>query len=351
MEEKLRAVAATVAGFFAENARPLPWRRDREPYHVFLSEIMLQQTRVEAVKPYYERFLSVCPSVGDLAALPEDDLLKLWEGLGYYSRARNLQKAAQKIVSEYHGVFPRDYDALLSLPGVGGYTAGAIGSISFGLPCPAIDGNLTRIWSRLYRDGRTMNDEKIKKEIRDALAAVYPTGKAAGDLTQGFMEIGQRFCIPHGAPDCAGCPLRHLCDGATAGDAAAYPVKTEKKSRRVIPLTVFLLHFSGEGRGTFAVRKRPENGLLAGTWEFPNTEGALTEEEAVAFVQNMGYFPTAILPVGKGKHIFTHLEWHMTGYIIECAPPAIGTVATPEEILSRYPIASAFRVFRDFITQ
>ena len=329
----------------------LPWRRNRDAYHVWLSEIMLQQTRVEAVIPYYEKFLSLFPTVYALAEAEEETLLKAWEGLGYYSRARNLHKAAKRIVSEYGGSFPKDYPSLLSLPGVGEYTAAAIGSVCFGLPTAAVDGNLLRIYARVFADGRDVTDGAVKKDIASRLSAAFPKGDAAGCVTQGFMEIGQRFCTPNGVPHCEGCPLNTLCAVAKSGEHGLYPFRKPKKARKRIDKTVLLLHIADEKGGAFLIRKREKNGLLGGLWEFPSVDKPLSPDEAIEYAKALGTSPLAALPTVSGVHIFTHLEWHMTGVLIECEAKSTGTLvaASADELRTRYPIASAFGVFKNFI--
>ena len=349
-KERLRLALSLAAEHYRAHGRMLPWRRDREAYHVFLSEIMLQQTRVEAVIPYYEKFLSLFPTVRDLAAADEEVLLKAWEGLGYYSRARNLHRAAKCVTELYGGVFPADFDALLALPGVGRYTAGAIASLSFGLPRAAVDGNAIRIYTRLFADGRTATDERFKREITEAFDAVYPSGDGARDTTQGLMEVGQCFCLPVGAPRCDGCPLCALCAvGKGEADFRLFPHKEKKKPRKILPRTVLLLT-----DGTrFFIRRRPKTGLLAGLWEFPSTDGHKSPIEAVAEAQALGFRPTGVTEASAGKHIFTHLEWHMQGYLITVAPEEVApfTAVTVEEIRAHYPIASAFRTFFDYIDE
>lgn len=338
------------ADFYRREGRPLPWRRDRDPYHVFLSEVMLQQTRVEAVIPYFERFLSLFPTVADLAFAEEERVLKAWEGLGYYSRARNLKKGAQRVVSDFGGVFPNTYEALLSLPAVGAYTAGAIGSISFGLPTPAIDGNAMRIYTRLFADGRNIGEEAFRREVTALFRAVYPAGDRAGETTQGLMEVGQRFCLPVGAPKCEGCPLRSLCEvGRGKASYTDFPHKEKKKPRRIERRTLLLLT---DGR-SFYLCRRPDTGLLAGLWEFPALDGEHSVEGALAGARALGFSPEGGIPAVSGKHIFTHIEWHMQSVMILCRgeAPRGFVAATPDEMAEKYPIPSAFRVFLDFIRE
>jgi len=305
-----RALPERLLPWYEANARDLPWRRDREPYHILLSEIMLQQTRVEAVKAYYERFLAALPDVESLAKADEQTLLKLWEGLGYYSRVRNLQKAAQAVVAR--GSFPTDANGLLELPGVGPYTAGAVGSICFELPTPAVDGNVLRVMTRLSADERPINDTALKREITEALAAAYPDGRC-GDFTQALMELGATLCGPNGAPDCERCPVRELC-ASVDGAWQRIPVRPAKKARRQEQRSVLLLR-CGE---TIALQKRPNKGLLAGLWELPNRLGAMEAQEALDWAAGLGVQPVELRKSITRRHVFTHVEWELTGFEIEC---------------------------------
>ena len=328
--------------WYREHARDLPWRADREPYHVWLSEIMLQQTRVEAVRGYYARFLAALPDIYTLAAAPEDRLLKLWEGLGYYNRARNLQKAAQVIVREYGGVFPRDYTAIRALPGIGDYTAGAIASICFGLPCPAVDGNVLRVAARITEEWAPVDRPDVKSRVTEALRAVYPPGQC-GTFTQALMELGATVCVPNGAPKCEVCPARGFCRSAGRETAVILPVKTPKKPRRVEERTVFVLTCGDRT----AVNRRPARGLLAGCWEFPNVSGRLDEAGAARQAAAWGAAPEALLRSTARVHVFTHIEWHMTCYYIACRQmPEKFRWAAEEELAEEVALPTAFRQFR-----
>ena len=297
--------------WYATNKRQLPWREVRDPYHIWISEIMLQQTRVEAVKGYYTRFLAALPNVEALANADDAQLHKLWEGLGYYSRVRNLKKAAQVVVSQYGGRIPEDYEALLSLPGIGEYTAGAIGSIAFDLPTPAVDGNVLRIAARLLNDDTPVDLPAFKKRIRTELEKVYPG--EAGDFTQALMELGATLCGPNRKPDCAHCPCRTFCRGYTEKTADKLPVRLPKRSRRSEDLTVFILSCDGE----IALEKRPDSGLLAGLWQFPNVKGKLDTPSALAAIEEMGLKPREITRIVEKEHIFTHIQWDMRGIYVE----------------------------------
>ena len=266
----------SLLGWYEQNKRDLPWRRDREPYHVWVSEIMLQQTRVEAVVGYYERFLTALPDIRALADAPEDKLLKLWEGLGYYSRARNLQKAARQILERHGGIFPRDAADIRALAGIGDYTAGAIGSICFEYPTAAVDGNVLRVVSRVTGSDAPIDKPETKKKIAADLSAVYPAGHC-GDFTQSLMELGATVCTPRGAK-CGGCPLADICAAKREDRVDALPVKGEKRARKIEERTVFFLECDGE----VAICRRPPRGLLASMWQLPNTDGKLEVQSALA---------------------------------------------------------------------
>ena len=318
------AVVAPLLAWYRENRRDLPWRQDPTPYEVWVSEIMLQQTRVEAVKPYYHRFLAALPTLQDLAQAPEEVYLKLWEGLGYYSRVRNMHKTAELVCREHGGAFPADLDALRRLPGVGDYTAGAIASIAFGLPCPAVDGNVLRVVTRLCAYEADISLPATKRAITEGLAAVYPSGADAGDFTQSLIELGATVCVPNGEANCGACPLRDVCAARAQGRVDDLPVRSPKAKRKIEPRTVLLLRDAGSGRPEelrYALRKRPDKGLLAGLWEFPNLPGHLSPEEALDYARGLGLEPLRIRPLPAAKHIFTHIEWHMTAYELFLAAP------------------------------
>ena len=272
--------------WYADHYRDLPWRENRAPYRVWLSEIMLQQTRVEAVKGYYARFLQQLPTIAALADASEETLLKLWEGLGYYSRVRNLQKAARQIMEKHGGVFPQTYDEVRALAGIGPYTAGAICSICFDLPTPAVDGNVLRVVSRFTASDAPITDEAVKRETARMLAAVYPKGHC-GTFTQALMELGATVCLPNGAPQCKDCPLQGLCEAEKQGRQRDFPVKAAKKPRRAEERTVLILRCGDK----LAVCKRPERGLLAGLWQLPDTVGTLSAQDALAQAEQWGVQP------------------------------------------------------------
>ena len=345
--ERLSDAVSLILEWYSASRRLLPWRRDPTPYHTWIAEIMLQQTRIEAVIPYYERFLRELPDVPALAAVPEDRLLKLWEGLGYYSRARNLKKAALVLMERYGGELPASAAELRKLPGIGDYTAGSIASISFGQPEPAVDGNVLRVMTRLLACADDIALPATKRAVTELLRAHYPSGDSAALLTEGIMELGETVCLPNGAPLCDCCPLRSLCLSHRAGEELSYPVKASKKPRRIEEKTVLLLR-----HGTrYAIRRRPGSGMLAGLWEFPNTDGCLTEEAVLALASGWETAPLRVEPFGKAKHIFTHVEWHMSGLLIDCdGESPLFLWKTPEEITRDYSLPTAFRAFRKKIS-
>ena len=321
--------------------RDLPWRRTKEPYAVWLSEIMLQQTRVEAVRGYYARFLSALPTIGHLAQADPERLNKLWEGLGYYSRVRNLQKAARQIMDEHGGVFPADYAQIRALPGIGDYTAGAIGSICFGLPTPAVDGNVLRVCARLTADSTPIDKPQVKKELTARLAEIYPAGQC-GDFTQALMELGATVCAPNGAPNCDLCPLSGICLAHRDGLEQELPVRSAKKPRKQEQMTVFILACGD----CYALQKRPETGLLAGLWEFPHVPGFLEAEDALAQLEAWGIKAEDIQRSTEKAHLFTHVQWDMRGWYIRTAnTPAPFVWVENQELDKGYALPTAFKQF------
>ena len=339
-------IAQPLLHWFWANHRVLPFRSDPTPYHVWVSEIMLQQTRVAAAVPYYERFVQELSDIPALAACEEERLLKLWEGLGYYSRVRNLQKAARIVCEQYGGQLPGDLTALKKLPGIGDYTAGAIASIGFGIPAPAVDGNVLRVFARLYNDEGDIMQPAVKAATTQKVMAQQPA-EAPGDFNQALMELGALVCTP-GQPDCAACPLQALCLGRQSGNPARLPQKAPKKARKKCELTLCLAR---DAAGRWLLQKRGEQGVLAGLWQPPVlAEEALDEKKALAAAQKL--LPAAVLlkekPL-KAKHIFTHLEWHMTAYVmaVPCTPPPEGCVwASPAQLEQEYTLPGAFKTLR-----
>ena len=343
--ENLQKIAVPLVAWYRENKRELPWRTDTSAYRVWVSEIMLQQTRVEAVKPYYERFLKVLPTVKDLAEVKEDQLLKLWEGLGYYNRVRNMQKAARQIEEQYGGEFPQTFDEIQSLTGIGSYTAGAISSFAYGIAKPAVDGNVLRVISRLTASREDIMKASVRAQIEHAVADIIPQ-ETPGDFNQGLIELGALICVPNGEPKCEICPLAELCQAKEMGIQMELPVKAKSKPRRIEERTVLIFK---DAQKT-AIRKRPEKGLLAGMYELPNVEGHLTEEEVIDYGKRIGLMPVRLKKLRPAKHIFSHVEWHMIGYEVivdelekDCSEDMI--FAGKAEIRKAYPIPAAFSAY------
>ncbi len=352
-------------GWYDQNKRILPWREDRNPYKIWVSEIMLQQTRVEAVKPYYDRFLDLFPKVTDLANASEEQLLKSWEGLGYYNRIRNLNKAAGIVRDEYKGKIPNDYAKLLALPGIGSYTAGAVASIAFGIAEPAVDGNVLRIITRISADQSDILSAKVKKKTEDDLRLVMPKDRP-GDFNQSLMELGATVCIPNGMPKCTECPLYEMCETRKQELFDRIPFKKPKKKRVVEPKTVLIIR---DGDKTL-IRKRDSKGLLAGLYEFPTYDGYMSEDEIKQVTKEYGYRPLFIKEIEEAVHIFSHKEWHMKGYLIKVEDSEEirdgkhvlneelqeyedskkkQILILPEEIEKEYPIPSAFKAYTKYV--
>ena len=340
----MQPIAPPLLDWFYKNQRSLPFRTQPSPYRVWVSEIMLQQTRVAAALPYYERFMAELPTVADLAACPPDRLDKLWEGLGYYSRVRNLQKAARLVCERYGGALPADYEALKSLPGVGEYTAGAIASISFGQAVPAVDGNVLRVFSRLYADGGDVTAPAVKRAFTARVMEHQPPD-APGDYNQALMELGALGCLPGGEPLCGVCPLAGLCAARAEGRPTAYPVKPPKKARRKLPVT----GARGHGPRGWLLQRRPDSGRLAGLWQPLLWEEPLDAAALAGRLAGLGLAPAEPQPLGRAKHIFSHLEWHMEGWLcpVEDAPAPAGCVwAAPEQLAEEYALPGAFKAWR-----
>ena len=381
MRKLYRETVDYLLHWYDYNRRILPWRENPKPYYVWVSEIMLQQTRVEAVKGYFDRFLTALPTIQDLAEAPEDTLLKLWEGLGYYNRVRNMQKAAQVVVQEYGGELPAEYEALKKLPGIGSYTAGAIASIAFQIPEPAVDGNVLRVMKRVSGSFDDITKASVKKELEDDIRAVMPKDRP-GDYNQALMELGAMVCIPNGKPLCETCPLMHLCRAFKEEKQDLIPVKPAKKERRIEERAVLLIQ-CGEH---FVLHKRAKKGLLAGLWELPNflTEVEKQEESLHPSEQISKKIETLFQEKGvtvhcqslkKAKHIFSHIEWHMTGYCVmieeiskQTLPAKVGMVmkqlklsqdedaeeyllVSKAELEEVYPLPSAFEAYRKILLQ
>ena len=334
-----------IVGWYRANRRRLPWREEVSPYRTLISEIMLQQTRVEAVKPYFERFLAVFPDIPSLADADDELLYKIWEGLGYYSRARNLKKCAREIVERFGGVIPSDVSDLLSLSGIGPYTAGAVAAFAYGKPVAAVDGNVLRVTARLTAEPGDVLSPAVKRKLTRLTEALVPE-PAAGDFGQGMIELGALICLPNRPPKCGDCPVRDLCVGLARGIAASLPVRKKNAERKLDLRTVLLIR---SGTRTL-LHKRPAHGLLAGLWEFPNYSGGFSEKEALDAVRALGFDPIRIHALESAKHLFTHIEWRMNGYLVSVAEPDFSLpngYVMPETdcLLSRYAIPSAFAAY------
>lgn len=342
-EQVMTQLAQPLLAWYPGHARDLPWRRNQEPYRVWLSEIMLQQTRVEAVKGYYHRFLETFPDIAALAAAEQDQVNKCWEGLGYYSRAANLRKAAQVIMAQYGGRFPQTWKEVRALPGVGDYTAGAVCSICYELSTPAVDGNVLRVTARLTDCFCEIDRPEQKAAVTQALAQVYAANpEHCGMLTQALMELGATVCLPNGQPRCEVCPLAESCLGRKYGDAMRLPQRTAKKTRRREQYTVFVLCCEGK----YAVRKRTAKGLLHGLWEYPNTPGICTTEEAIAQTAAWHCKPLDLTRTAERRHIFTHVEWELYGVYLTCGRQDEQFIwKTAEEIEREISLPTAFRQF------
>lgn len=339
--ELIKKMRKPIIEWYQENKRELPWRKEKNPYHIWISEIMLQQTRIEAVKQYYERFLKQIPTIQVLAEIEEEKLLKLWEGLGYYNRARNLKKAAQVMQEEYEGKMPKHYKELIKLPGIGEYTAGAISSIAYDEKVPAVDGNVLRVVSRVVGSKKDVLENKTKKEFTEKLQEIMP--KQAGDFNEGLMELGELICIPNGEPLCEKCPLQKMCIAKNKDLTSLIPVRNQKMKRRKEDITVFLLEYEGK----VAIRKREEKGLLANMYEFPNITKKMTKKEIPKVLQVWKLESKQIEKIGAHHHVFSHIEWDMVGYKIQLSSMNKEFEwIEKEEILEKYPIPGAFIPFR-----
>lgn len=345
----LARCAAALTEWYTTHARELPWRKANDAYSVWISEIMLQQTRIEAVIPYFHRFIRSCPTVFDLATIPEDQLLKLWEGLGYYSRARNLQKAAKIIVNEYQGVLPSDYELLLSLPGIGEYTAGAIASIAYNIPVAAVDGNVMRVLARLTGDDTDVLSSGAKRHYADIVNSMLPRDEA-GRFNQALMELGETVCLPKTTPECSRCPWKTECVAWANGTTAELPVRSKKKPRRIEERVVAVVCVAGTPPRVL-LHKRPSEGLLADLWELPN---ALATEQEELFSTDLSKLCHRIDDLGTAKHIFSHVEWRLHGQLYRMPHAALPNgyqAVTLQELQQKYALPAAFRHYAAMLPQ
>ncbi len=387
-EIQLELYIEPLLDWFFANARVLPWRSETTPYRVWVSEIMLQQTRVEAVKPYFARFIKALPDVRALAECPEDKLFKLWEGLGYYNRARNMQTAAKEMIERHDGVLPADYNSLLKLKGIGHYTAGAVASIAYGLPEPAVDGNVLRVLTRVAADDTDIMKQsfrlRVENMLRELLKYITASGELKrrmqekfkgkisdssdigfnrrmtsaanmpGSINQAWMELGAIVCLPNGEPLCGECPWQNVCKAKAQNKTDAFPVKSKAKARKIEQRTVFVIQ---EGNRV-ALSRRPGEGLLAGLYELPNTEGKLNADQALDWIREKNMVPLHIKPLSEAKHIFSHIEWHMSGFAVRIEergfskePGDIGEnllFVEAEDARERYAIPSAFAAYAKY---
>ncbi|MBP3352610.1 MAG: DNA/RNA nuclease SfsA [Lachnospiraceae bacterium] len=352
-KDRLLLIPKPLLKWYDTSRRTLPWREEPTPYHVWVSEIMLQQTRVEAVKPYYHRFMEALPDIVSLAEAKEEVLLKLWEGLGYYNRVRNMQLAAKQVMEQYDGNMPGDYEELLKLKGIGSYTAGAIASIAFGQKVPAVDGNVLRVLARYCMDDALITDVRHKQRVEQELGDTM-SQKRPGDFNQAMMELGAMVCVPNGKPHCEECPLQKLCQAHQNHCETDYPKKKSKKERSIEKRTVLIIQDAGKA----ALRKRPAKGLLAGMYEFPCMEGEYSAEQVLEYLREKGLQPLHIRELEPSKHIFSHKEWHMKGYAIrvdELARKELKNTGKewifvePALTQAEYPIPSAFAAYVPYL--
>lgn len=373
---QLPDIAGPLLAWYDQHRRTLPFREDPTPYHVWVSEIMLQQTRVSAALPYYERFMAALPTVADLAQCPEEKLLKLWEGLGYYSRARNLQKAARIVMQQYGGQLPADYEELQKLPGIGAYTAGAVSSIAFGRPAPAVDGNVLRVFTRLLADKGDISRPDTRKRLTATVLALQPPQRP-GDYNQALMELGALVCLPGGEPQCAACPLAGQCAALAAGQQMVFPVKAKASARKIQPYTVCLLlrntalfsnKAAGNGNGCpketaigtehscgspeepmLLLTQRPAGGLLAGLWQPVLLEGTLDKSQTQQALAALGIRAQPVTSLAETRHIFTHLEWHMTGWLCHWQSGSLphSVWVNRRQLDSEYALPTAVKPYAD----
>ncbi len=368
--DRIDTIGPKLVTWYEAHGRELPWRVDRDAYKIWISEIMLQQTRIEAVKPYFARFMEALPTLESLALVEEERLLKLWEGLGYYSRARNLKKCAMTVMAQHGGQLPADYEALKKLPGIGPYTAGAIGSLAYGLAVPAVDGNVLRVLSRILCSYEDIMQTGVRNKMEQLLLDHMPK-ETPGQFNEGIMELGETICIPNGRPFCENCPLREDCLGYAAGVQEELPVKAPKKARRIEERTVLILRYLGgeddhaaalkrstshgetsEDHLWIALRKRPDTGLLAGLYELPALDGHLAEEQVRQILEAAGFDICGLQPTEKARHIFSHVEWDMTGYVVELSQLPETTdylFVERQRLKEEYALPTAFKAFRKWI--
>ncbi len=348
----IERICLPLTEWYDNHKRILPWRENPTAYHVWVSEIMLQQTRVEAVKGYYLRFLDRFPTVETLAEAKEEELLKVWEGLGYYRRVRNMNRAACIVVEAYNGELPTSYEELLSLPGIGSYTAGAIASIAYGIRVPAVDGNVLRVITRITGCEDDIRKDATKHAIEEELLGIIP--QDAGKFNQALMELGATVCVPNGMPKCALCPIAAECRAFHEESYVRIPFKSALKERTIEERTLLILRTANG----VLLQKRPARGLLAGMYELPAMQGHFDEDDVLVYVREMGFHPIRIEKKEDAKHIFTHKEWRMRAYLIQLddildnrKSDAKNNMffADSQEVAERYPLPSAFSQYRAYL--
>ena len=347
----LNDIVEPLIEWYRQNKRSLPWRDRHNAYYTWVSEIMLQQTRVEAVKPYFHRFIEELPDIEALSRCPEEKLLKLWEGLGYYNRVRNMQLAAKTVVQEHNGILPASYEMLCSLKGIGSYTAGAIASIAYDIPVPAVDGNVLRVITRITENDGDIMRQSVKRQIEEQLREIMPE-TCPGDFNQALMELGAVVCVPNGEPKCDLCPVAFCCSARLNSTVDRFPVKARKKARKLEERTVLIIQ---DGEKT-AIRRRPSRGLLAGMYEFPNLEGHLSKDEVLERVKEMNLEPLYIEDLQDAKHVFSHIEWRMTAYRIQVSSLKDNNqknliFVEKKQSDKQYAIPSAFSVYTKYIKE
>lgn len=336
-----------ILGWYKSNRREMPWREEPSPYRIWISEIMLQQTRVDTVIPYFNNFMKRYPTIESLASSDEDELMKYWEGLGYYSRIRNIRETAINIVLNYNGQIPETYEELIKLKGIGEYTAGAIASEAFGQKVAAVDGNVFRVFARLTASEEDLRNLKFQKHLKEAVKSVLPE-REIGDFNQGLIELGALICIPNGSPKCGLCPVKDLCLSNKLNLQDRIPFKSKAKQRIIQEKTVFILQFEDK----FAVRKREDQNLLAGLFEIPNVEGFYSPDEAKIVVEEMGFEVSDLHVIKDRKVIFTHIEWLLQGYYVHVKNKNEQYIfETKENIVQKYTLATAFREYLNLMEE
>lgn len=344
-KSQIRLFQRKILSWYKKSRREMPWREQPTPYRIWISEIMLQQTRVDTVIPYFNNFMARYPTVESLASSEENELMKYWEGLGYYSRIKNIRKTAIELVQNHQAKLPESFEELLKLKGIGEYTAGAIASEAFGEKVPAVDGNVFRVFARLTGFREDIREAKSQEKLKVAVRGVLPE-KEIGDFNQGLIELGALICIPKGSPKCELCPVKEFCGSYRDNLQDEIPFRSKARKRTVQERTVFLIQCGDR----FAVRKREEGTLLEGLFEIPNREGFYTPEEAKSVVEEMGFTVKDLHMIRDKKVVFTHIEWILQGYYFHVAEENDAFLfETKENLLKNYALASAFIGYLDLM--